>query len=262
MDKNGDLFKTTLMGGYDKADVAEGITKIKDEAYTEKTRLLASIKEKEKNIKELTGKLDEAKQESESLHRDIKEKYQSYIDNYDTIGKLVYDAQIKSQNIIKDAEEKSSQMLEQSHEAANQYLETFQKEVDDKVAEGEKQYQAVQEELNEMVGLMNQVQRRFMEACKSVNQIVSTQSEPVSDLKTRVDELDDIDDIIDDDDTDDSESDHRASSEKNKAADTGKKDKIDKNDKNNKNNKNDKNDTTKKKGGSNSGDNSKKRRKK
>ena len=151
MDTNGDLFKTTLMGGYDKEDVAEGITKIKDEAYTEKTRLMATIKEKEKTIKELTSKLNESKQENEVLQRDIKEKYQSYIDNYDTIGKLVYDAQIRAQDIIKDAEEKSSQMLEQSHEKANQYLEGFQKEVDEKVAEGEKRYQAEQEELGEMV---------------------------------------------------------------------------------------------------------------
>ncbi|QOV20164.1 hypothetical protein INP51_04230 [Blautia liquoris] len=210
MDTNGDLFKTTLMGGYDKEDVAEGITKIKDEAYTEKTRLMATIKEKEKTIKELTSKLNESKQENEVLQRDIKEKYQSYIDNYDTIGKLVYDAQIRAQDIIKDAEEKSSQMLEQSHEKANQYLEGFQKEVDEKVAEGEKRYQAVQEELGEMVGLVNQVQRRFMEACKAVNRIVSTQSEPAADLKSKAFELesDDIDDIFDDDDGELSESDH------------------------------------------------------
>lgn len=210
MDTNGDLFKTTLMGGYDKEDVAEGITKIKDEAYTEKTRLMATIKEKEKTIKELTSKLNESKQENEVLQRDIKEKYQSYIDNYDTIGKLVYDAQIRAQDIIKDAEEKSSQMLEQSHEKANQYLQGFQKEVDEKVAEGEKRYQAVQEELGEMVGLVNQVQRRFMEACKAVNRIVSTQSEPAADLKSKAFELesDDIDDIFDDDDGELSESDH------------------------------------------------------
>ena len=36
---NGDLFRTTLMGGYDKDDVSEGITRMKDENYAEKTRL-------------------------------------------------------------------------------------------------------------------------------------------------------------------------------------------------------------------------------
>ena len=33
---NGDLFRTTLMGGYDKDDVSEGITSMKDENYAER----------------------------------------------------------------------------------------------------------------------------------------------------------------------------------------------------------------------------------
>lgn len=188
----GDLFKTTLMGGYDKDDVAEGITRMKDEAFAEKTRLLNSIKEKEKKITELNGKLAQKDKQVESLQRDIKEKYQSYIDNYESIARLVYDAQIRAEDIIREANEKSTRIMEQAKEAAQKCLESVQHDVDERLSEGKKKYIAVQEELNDTVELMNQVQRRFMESCRAVHNIVSTMPESMQELE------DDMDEEIDD----------------------------------------------------------------
>lgn len=184
----GDLFKTTLMGGYDKDDVSEGITRMKDAAYAEKTRFLNTIKEKDNKILELIEKVSQYEQHIASLERDIKGKYQSYIDNYESIGRLVFDAQIRADNIVKDANEKSSHMLEQAQAAAQKCVESVQKEVDDRLAEGKKQYIAVQEELNVTVELMNQVQRRFMEACKAVNNIVSTVPESMEELDYEIED--------------------------------------------------------------------------
>ena len=35
------------------------------------------------------------------MEEDIKEKYQKYIDNYESIGKLVFEAQLKSDSMQK-----------------------------------------------------------------------------------------------------------------------------------------------------------------
>lgn len=171
---NGDLFRTTLMGGYDKDDVSEGITRMKDENYAEKTRLLNTIKEKDKKIAELTEKLNQREQRIAVLEQDIRGKYQTYIDNYDSIARLVFEAQLRADTIIKDANERSEQILEQAQAAAQNCLESVQNEVDEKLSEGKKKYLAVQEELNSTVELINQVQRRIMESCREVHSIAST----------------------------------------------------------------------------------------
>lgn len=101
-----EMFKTTLMGGFDKDDVVESVTRMKDEAYAEKTKLLNTIKEKDKKIVELSTRLEQKELQVESLERDIKDKYQKYIDNYDSIGRLVFDAQLRADSIIQDAEAK------------------------------------------------------------------------------------------------------------------------------------------------------------
>lgn len=188
MTGNGDLFKTTLMGGYDKEEVAEVITQMKDTAYAEKTRFLGIIKEKDDQIERLTDKLRQSEQNIEAIKRDIKEKYQPYIDNYDSIGRLVFDAQVRADGIVKDAEETSTRMLEKAQTAARECLESVQKEVDDRLSEGKKKYIAVQEELGATVELMNQVQRRFMEACKAVNNIVSSVPESMQELESEMEE--------------------------------------------------------------------------
>ena len=48
-----EMFKTTLMGGYDKDDVQMQVQALKEEAYAEKSRLLKEIKEKDEKISEL-----------------------------------------------------------------------------------------------------------------------------------------------------------------------------------------------------------------
>ncbi|MDD3279214.1 MAG: hypothetical protein PHG16_10110 [Lachnospiraceae bacterium] len=188
-----EMFKTTLMGGFDKDDVVDRVTRMKDEAYAEKTKLLNTVKEKDKKIAELTARLEQKSVQVDTMEREIKEKYQRYIDNYESIGRLVFDAQMRADSIIKDAEEKREIMMEQAQEASTKCLETVQKEVDEKLAEGKKKYIAMQEELNEIVDVMNQVQRRFMESCKSVYNIISTMPESLSDLEDDIEEEGDED---------------------------------------------------------------------
>ena len=117
-----EMFKTTLMGGFDKDDVLAKVKNIKDEAYAEKSKLIKAGKEKDKKIKALQDqinqnnirkaqemdelraehrqelkkmeKLLEAKNaQKEKLEWEIAEKSQKYIDRYDLIGSLILEAQ-------------------------------------------------------------------------------------------------------------------------------------------------------------------------
>lgn len=212
-----EMFKTTIMGGFDKDDVLTQVQKLKDEAYAEKTKLIKAGKEKDKRIEELNRQLNlkdiqrekmlaeqqrEHEQEmeelrqriqlkdaqKEKLEREITEKYQKYIDRYDLIGSLILDAQEKAEKIVADAVEKRDMLMEEARLEAQKCLDAVQSEVDDKLAEGKRKYIAVQEEMNEIVELINQAQRRFMSSYREVHKIISTMPESMRELEDEVDE--------------------------------------------------------------------------
>ena len=184
MAANGDeLFKTTLMGGFDKDDVTRYIKKMREESYAEKSKILLLVKAKDKKIEELNARLDKKDAEIRKLEQDIKEKYQSYIDHYDSIGRLVYDAQVRSNQMIDEAQNESDKIRAAARKAAKECLDSVQKEIDDRLLEGKKKYLAVQEELNEIVELINKLQRRFMQSYKSVHSIISIIPESLQELE-------------------------------------------------------------------------------
>ena len=62
-------------------------------------------------------------------------------------------------------------------------MEAVQSEIDDKLREGKKKYIAVQDEMNEIVQLINQAQKRFMASYKEVHQIISTMPTSLNDIE-------------------------------------------------------------------------------
>ena len=52
-----ELFKTTLMGGFDKDDVMTKVQNLKDQAYAAQKKLEAKIEEKEQEIEKLNRKI-------------------------------------------------------------------------------------------------------------------------------------------------------------------------------------------------------------
>ena len=59
----------------------------------------------------------------------------------------------------------------------------MQSEIDDKLVEGKKKYLAVQDEMNGIVELINQAQKRFMASYKEVHQIISTMPTSLQDIE-------------------------------------------------------------------------------
>lgn len=183
-----EMFKTTLMGGYDKDDVQMQVQALKEEAYAEKSRLLKEIKEKDNKINELLQRLDAKEQQIEQYKKDISEKYQQYIDNYESIGRLVYESQVRADNMIKEAEKKRDELLSEATVEAELRVLSAQTEIDEKLAEGKKKYIAVQDEMNDIVELINQAQQRFMSSYKEVHRIISSMPESIQELSDEQDE--------------------------------------------------------------------------
>ena len=179
---DSEMFKTTLMGGYDKDDVMEQIRKLKDAHAGEVGRLTKEIQQKNSRIEELTHRRVTKEEQKENLEQEIKEKYQKYIDHYDSISRLVVESQIRAENIINEARVKGERMIAQAEEEAQKKIDAVQSEVDRRIAEGKEKYEIVQKRLVEIVDLLNQLQKRFMTSYKEIHQLVD--DSPVSlDLK-------------------------------------------------------------------------------
>ena len=194
-----EMFKTTLMGGYDKEEVQELIQKMKDEMAEVPVNYRKQLAERDERIAELQKRIELKDAYQARMEEDIKEKYQKYIDNYESIGKLVFEAQLKSDSMQKEAEEKCSKMIEEAEAEAKRRVESVQSEIDDKLLEGKKKYLAVQEEMNGIVELINQAQKRFMSSYKEVHQIINSMPTSLNDIEDVVDlEIQKLDDISSD----------------------------------------------------------------
>ena len=177
-----EMFKTTLMGGYDKDEVHEQIQKMKDEMAEQQLMYRKQLAEKDSRIAELEKRIELKEASQEKLEADVRDKYQKYIDNYESIGRLVFEAQLKADAMVKEAEEKCSTMIQDAEDEARQKVEAVQKEIDAKLLEGRKKYLAVQEETNSIVELINQAQKRFMSSYREVHQIISNMPTALSDM--------------------------------------------------------------------------------
>lgn len=178
-----EMFKTTLMGGYDKEEVQELIQKLKDEMAEQQVAYKRQLADKDAKIAELQKRIELKDDYQVRMEENIKEKYQKYIDNYESIGKLVFESQIKAEAMEKEAREKCDKMIEEAEAEARRRVEAVQSEIDDKLREGKKKYLAVQEEMNGIVELINQAQKRFMSSYKEVHQIISSMPTSLNDFE-------------------------------------------------------------------------------
>ena len=167
-----EMFKTTLMGGYDKEDVAEQFRNMKDDHASECSKLKKALADKDKDIAELKQKIEEKVQQKEKLERDITDKYQKYIDHHDSISHLLVDAQIKANEIISDAKTKRDHIIEMTEMEIKRKYDGAQAEIDEKIAEGERKYKVIQGEMDEIMELINQAQKRFMVSYKEIHKII------------------------------------------------------------------------------------------
>lgn len=171
MENFNEEFKTTLMGGFDKEDVLAKFKALYEESYAKRSKMALEIEKQMKIIEEKDKIIEEKNQEIEALKKDINEKYQSYIDNYDTIGKIVFETRVQSENKLKEAKEEAEKIIKEANEKAQQSNDKAELEVERKLADGKRKYNVLQEEINELIQLVNQVQHKFMQSFKAIHEI-------------------------------------------------------------------------------------------
>ena len=197
MGDNEERFKTTTFGGYDKEEVLQELQKMKENAHAEKAQILRELEEARKNCARLSKELQakDAKiaelqetvvskdREIMEMDRTVREKYQSYIDNYDTIGSLIYESKIRAKQIAKETEEERQKILEEARDEAarireeaehdlQKRLQDIQVEIDDRTTAGRQQFEFVQDELNNALELFSKLQKQFMQSYKAIQEIV------------------------------------------------------------------------------------------
>lgn len=195
-------FKTTKFGGYDKEEVLQELQKMKENAHAEKAQILRELEDARRNNVVLQKELEEKNariaelqetivakdHEIQETGRMIREKYQSYVDNYDTIGSLIYESKIRAKQIARETEEERKKILEEAQEeaarikeeadsAARKRLQDVQIEIDDRNAAGRLQFESVQEELNSALETFSKLQKQFMNSYKTIQQIVRDRPE-------------------------------------------------------------------------------------
>jgi chromosome segregation ATPase len=164
-------FKTTLMGGYDKEDVISKVKAIREAAYAERSKLTRELEERDRLLERKDAQIAAKNKEIEQLRQDIQEKYQSYIDNYNTIGQLVYESRVKSEMTINEAKAERARILAEANAKAQDSIDRAQMEVERKLAAGRRRYNVLQEEISELIQLVNQVQHKFMQSFKAIHEI-------------------------------------------------------------------------------------------
>ena len=167
-----EMFKTTLMGGFDKDDVQEKVQKMKDETAQQQLAFKKEIEEKEQKIAELQKRLELKEANQERLERDIQEKYQKYVDNYETIGRVALEAQLRADKMIEETQEKCDKMVADAEAEAKQKIVDAELEIDGKLLDGKKKYLALQEEMSQIVDLINSAQKHFADSYNEVHKII------------------------------------------------------------------------------------------
>ena len=197
MGDSEERFKTTTFGGYDKEEVLQELQKMKENAHAEKAQILRELEESRKDcariskelqakdakIAELQDTIVSRDREIMEMERTIREKYQSYIDNYETIGSLIYESKIRAKQIAKETEEERQKILDAAKEEAahiceaaeaeaQKRLREVEVEIDDRTTVGRQQFEFVQDELNNALELFSKLQKQFMHSYKTIQEIV------------------------------------------------------------------------------------------
>ena len=207
-------FKQALRG-FDKDEVLEYIRKQEEEANVRIAAQERDIRKRDKIISELKNRIVLKDEQVDRMEKDIREKYQKYIENYRQIGDLVYESKVKAERIVEEAHIEADRILANADAEARRRIASVQNEISQRLTDGKQKYLAVQDEMNEIVDLFNQMQRKFMQSYKEVHELIQNMPVTLGDIgltfeDEEEDEFDEIDldlkalgiNIDDDDDFD------------------------------------------------------------
>ena len=168
---------TTEIKGYNREEVADYLRKQQDDFENKIAALEEQNRVQAQMIEDLKRRIEQKEEQRERLETEIEKKKKKYIDNYDKIASLVYDAEVKSEQILADAHEKEKKILMDADIEAKRRVDSVTEEVETKIADGNKRYKDIQAEITALGETMNEAQRRFVAGYKSVHAIIADMPE-------------------------------------------------------------------------------------
>ena len=175
------MFKQAIRG-FDKEEVLAYIRDQQSRHGQQILQMERDIRKRDKVISELKSRIVLKDEQLDRLENEIRTKYQKYIDNYNQIGELIYESRVRGDKIVADAHEKADQVLADADARARRRIAGVQGEIDAKLQDGKKKYLRVQDEMNEIVDLFNQMQRKFMQSYKEVHEIIQSMPASLDDM--------------------------------------------------------------------------------
>jgi cell division septum initiation protein DivIVA len=103
-------FKQALRG-FDRDEVLEYIRKQEEDFNARTIAMEREIRKRDKIISDLKNRIVVKDEQVNRLEREIRGKYQKYIDNYRQIGDLVYESKLKGQRIMDEAHAEASRII-------------------------------------------------------------------------------------------------------------------------------------------------------
>lgn len=170
-----------------------------EEAQQESDRLLGSARTESETM------LTKSKNDSEAMLASAKDKSMTMMNAAKTEAeRLLYrarteseemrsSARTESEELRRSAREESDQLLSSADAEAKRRVSSVQGQIDAKLTDGKKKYIAVQDEMNEIVDLFNQMQRRFMQSYKEIHEITQSMPDSLDDINVDFDEEDNLD---------------------------------------------------------------------
>ncbi len=130
----GETFKTTLMGGYDKEDVQRRFKEAKAAAEEKEAALQQTIVKKDKEIARLKQEIELIRSQMSDMDN-VEEKYRTYVDNVDIIGRIIADSRIQYEQTIKEADSRKTDIISKAEAQAASTVQDAEKRAERKIAE-------------------------------------------------------------------------------------------------------------------------------
>ena len=158
--------------GYSKDEVDAYIDGMEEDQKKKIARIEEASREKDRVIAELRRRVALKEQQRETLEYQIETKYKKYIENYDKIASLVYDAEVRADETMKAAHEKEQKILAEADAEAKRRVDAVEEQVRAAMEDGQAQYRKIWSEIRALADILDRAEGKFTGSKVEVSEIL------------------------------------------------------------------------------------------
>ena len=158
--------------GYSKEEVDAYIDGMEEDQKKKIARIEEASREKDRVIAELRRRVALKEQQRETLEYQIETKYKKYIENYDKIASLVYDAEVRADETMKAAHEKEQKILAEADAEAKRRVDAVEEQVRAAMEDGQTQYRKIWSEIRALADILDRAEGKFTGSKVEVSEIL------------------------------------------------------------------------------------------